>query len=815
MIYFVISSSLVGATTVAQEKGQEKYDDDLMLEEVIVTAQRRSENLQKVPIAISVFSADMIDNSGVKELRDLGEYIPNVYIDQGADISAQIRIRGVGAGENNIGFDSRVGVYLDGVYLGQGPAFNQDLVDLDHIEVLRGPQGTLFGKNTIAGAISMISVKPDSEFSVDVSVNAGNYDFLELKGVVNIPMGDIFSTRISVSDRSRDGWVKNVWDPSHVPAYVNLVIEDIGPVFGIPLCDFPGATTPAGCVLWAVGPDEEPNTKRKLNNVDTRSYRAQLRIQPDDKWDINIAVDGLKSDRRALYGKSLTDSFGSTIDRFAPNFSEISFSKDSAETRDVFGTSLNIDYVFGNGYSLRSITAYRDTEFNIVNDTDTSALDFFYIDYTDRYKQKTQEFQIISPDDTNFNYVTGLYYYNQDSTTMREGIVGNAGWLAGLLPGSGASNDGEVKTESWAVFMNGSYDFSAGWRLGFGFRYSNETKDVVYHLDGTRSSGFGIGTTPPAGYLDSDTYTNFSPLLTLSYALGDNTNVYAKYSTGFNSGGFNLDFVSQEDLDGGLSFDEETADSYELGWKGTYLEGRLSINTAAFITNYQDYQVFQFFDLGFNEETGTQLTELRITNASEVDTHGLEIEVVFNATAKLTFRGSLGLLDATFADFPDGTTIEIPNPDGGAPVKVPVNAKGNELPLAPSLTASFGLQHYTRFESMNLLVSLDVLHTGEYFTTIENEKVRNLTGTHPATFTLDLPSYNIPHTVDFGRVNAITTLNGRIGLIDGNGSWEVYLWGRNLTDEDEYLNYIPSFFGSLSATPMTPRTYGVQVTFHF
>jgi iron complex outermembrane receptor protein len=147
LIYFVISSSLVGATTVAQEK----RDDDLMIEEVMVTAQRRSENLREVPIAISVFSADMIDNSGVKELRDLSEYIPNVYIDQGADISAQIRIRGVGAGEDNIGFDSRVGVYLDGVYLGQSAALNQDLVDLDHIEVLRGPQGTLFGKNTIMG----------------------------------------------------------------------------------------------------------------------------------------------------------------------------------------------------------------------------------------------------------------------------------------------------------------------------------------------------------------------------------------------------------------------------------------------------------------------------------------------------------------------------------------------------------------------------------------------------------------------------------------------------------------------------------------
>jgi len=125
--------------------------EDFAIEEILVTAQKRSETLQEVPIAISVFSADMIDNSQVKELRDLSEYIPNVNISQGTDFGARIQIRGVGANSRNIGFDSRVGVYLDGVYLGQGPALNQDLVDLEQIEVLRGPQGTLFGKNTVAG----------------------------------------------------------------------------------------------------------------------------------------------------------------------------------------------------------------------------------------------------------------------------------------------------------------------------------------------------------------------------------------------------------------------------------------------------------------------------------------------------------------------------------------------------------------------------------------------------------------------------------------------------------------------------------------
>jgi len=790
--------------------------EDFAIEEILVTAQKRSETLQEVPIAISVFSADMIENSQVKELRDLSEYIPNVNISQGTDFGARIQIRGVGANSRNIGFDSRVGVYLDGVYLGQGPALNQDLVDLEQIEVLRGPQGTLFGKNTVAGAINMISVKPTPEFEAKATVNVGNMDYVELRGMINIPMGDKVSGRLYVSDRSRDGYIKNIWDPSHVPTTINAVVPGVGIVTGIPLCDYPGATTPPGCTAWAVGPDEAPNTKQKMNNVDTQSFRAQLRIQPNEKWDINIAADGLQSDRTPNLGEALTDTFGSTIDHFAPKIGEISFSEQGGETRDIWGANINIDYAFDNGYNLRSITAYRDTEINYVNDTDYSALDFLYIDYTDAYEQTTQELQFISPDDSNFKYVAGLYYFNQDSNTIRDAIGGNGGWLFNVLPGGGAFNDGDVETDSWAVFFNGSYDFNDSWRLGFGFRYSDETKDVDWDLDGTRSGAFGIGTTPPGGYIDSDTYTNFAPMLTLSYSLGDNTTLYGKYSTGFKSGGFNLDYVTQADLEAGITFDEETVDSFELGWKGIYMDGRLSLNAAAFIANYDDYQVNQFFDLGFDEATGTQLTSIRITNAAEVDTSGMEIELYFNATANLTLRGSLGLLDATFADFPGGTSMDIPNPDGGNPITVSVNAKGNDLPLAPSVNATLGAQWVSNFSSVDLLMSLDILYTSEYYTSIENETTRDLTGLHGATFLFDLPHFGIPNTIDYGQVDALTTVNGRIGLIDANdGSWEVFLWGRNLTDEGQYVDYLRDFFGSLAATAMTPRTYGVSATYHF
>ncbi len=819
VISAVVSSALLGSaffsTAAFAQEGE-----DLAIEEILVTAQKRSESLSEVPISISVFSADSIEQTGVQELRDLTEYIPNVTITQGTDFGAQINIRGVGANSRNIGFDSRVGVYLDGVYLGQGPALNQDLVDLDHIEVLRGPQGTLFGKNTVAGAISMISTKPGREFEGSVTANAFNFDGLELKGVFNIPLGDIVSARISYSDRRRDGFIKNVYESSHVPQTFFFPHPLLGIIptslpLAEPFCSgiLGAPVTPPG-LCAAVGPDTDPQTTKRSNDVDTESYRAQLRITPNEKLDINIAIDGLESDRVMVNGEPFTDTFGSTIDRFAPERNEVSFSEDSFETRDMFGANLNIDYAFENGYSFRSITAFRDSEIVHHNDTDASAIDFLYIDYTDKYEQTTQEIQLISPDDAKFKYVAGLYYYNQDSTTIRDAVTGNAGWLFGAFKGGGAFNHGTVETDSWALFVNGSYDFNEQLRLGFGFRYSDETKDVVYHLDGTRSGAFGIGTTPAGGLIDSDTYTNFAPLITLGYALGDNTNIYGKFSTGFKSGGFNLDYVTQADLDAGITFDEETVDSYELGLKSTFLDGRLQLNAAAFIADYEDYQVNQFFDLGFDEATGAQLTSIRITNAAAVDTKGLELEVTFNATANLTLNGSLGLLDATFADFPGGTSEEVPDASGN-PVKVSINAKGNDLPLAPSINATFGFQHHTHFSAADLLIRLDVNYTGDYFTTIENETTRNLTGFAPTTLLFDLPSFGVPHTINYGHVESFTTLNGRIGLIDNDGAWEVFLWGRNITDKFTYVDYFRDFFGSLSGVPLMPRTYGIEATYHF
>ncbi|RLA04813.1 MAG: TonB-dependent receptor [Gammaproteobacteria bacterium] len=792
LIAVAVSSVLYGPTILAEETEKSNV--------VIVTAQKRAEPLIEVPIAISVFDSEAIDQTGIQGLVELGDSIPNLHISQQDDFESRITIRGVGAESRNIGFDSRVGVYIDGVYLGQSPAVNQDLIDLEQIEVLRGPQGTIFGKNTVAGAISLISVKPHEDLEGSINVNLANFNGVEIKGDINVPLSDEFAVKAAFSSRTRDGYIDNVYNDDQVPTEV----YGLAP-FPLPVCD-------EGCPFPAMTPTDQPETNEKYNNQDTQSYRVQFRYQPTEQLDINLTFDGLQSEANPATSLAATDSFGTIANPFATGEHEVSFSATPKEERDIFGSNLNIDYAFENDFNLRSITAYRDTEASTFQDIDFSPIDYLTSHYVDNFEQVTQEFQLISPDDGDFKYVVGLYYYQQEGKTDRSVDMGNAGyWFldpdSDPVESSRAYNAGIVDTESVAIFFNGSYQISEKWDLGFGLRYSEETKDADWILDGPNLSNIPITDTPEGGFHDTHKDTNFAPTISLNYAVSDNGQIYAKYSTGFKSGGFNLDWVDETAYDQGIEFDKETVESYELGYKTKALDNRLSVSTALFISNYDDYQVNQFFDLGTGED-GQTLTSVRITNAAKVETSGLEIEARYLLTDDFTINGSLGLLDATFDDFPDGTT----DPETGDPI----NAAGNRLPFASEFNATLGLQYYKEVSSLDadLLIRLDVNHIGDYYTDIDNAELVDVDG-----FGLNCMFYpetcGQGATISSGHVDAYTLVNARIGLIDLQGGWEVYLWGRNLTDEDQSLYSGTQFLGTLIYSNQTPRTYGIEATYNF
>ena len=749
--------------------------DGFVIEEIVVTAQKRTERLRDVPVAISVFSASSIDQTGVRELKDVADYIPNLQISEGNDFRSTVTIRGVGAQSRNIGFDSRVGVYLDGVYIGMSPAINQELLNLERIEVLRGPQGTLFGKNTVAGAINLITRKPDDDLRGMASIDVGNLNYREIKGFVNLPVSDKVSTALSVAKTDRDGYVENII------------------------------------------------TGNDLNERDVLAYRAQLRIEASDRFEINASFDGLNSDSLILVGDPLTDMLALQPVQIAPEMGVVGFNFDPSDERDVYGGHLDLAYDLESGHTVKSITGYRTTDAVYTNATDYSPVDIVSIEYSDDYDVLSQEFQFISSADTAFNYTAGLYYYRQDATTNRDVVLGNdfVEYFVGPLYASGALsppfppapglpnelvsqllgfgpplskvyNQGDVLTTSYAAYFNGAYQITDRWKLGFGARWSTEDKEVNWLLDGRNSGIFAIGSTGadplnPSPLINDRTDDFFAPAVSVTYALSDESNVYVRYAAGYKSGGFNLDYINADELaaNQGLEFDKETVDSYEIGLKGSYFDGRLLMNLAAFIANYDDYQVNQFVDLGGGR------TSIRINNAAKVETMGFEAETTFRVTEDFTLQASLGLLEAEFESFPGGGSA-------GA------DASGNKLTNAPETSFALAGIWYRELPALQstLLLRGDVTHTGEYFTTADN-----------ATET----PYNsaFPGTIPYGQLEERTEFNARIGLMSDNETWEVYAWGHNLTDETDPQDELRDFFGTIAKLPGIPRTYGLELVWNF
>lgn len=736
----LLAGLLVGSVSICAQAQQaettttetETANKTAEYEVITVTSQRRAQKLSEVPIALTSFSADNIQQSGISELREIADFIPNMDFSRGTDFGSQVTIRGVGANSRNIGFDTRVGVYLDGVYLGQSPALNQALYDLARVEVLRGPQGTLFGKNTVAGAINLISARPDDTLAGYISGSFGNLSARELQGRINIPLSVDSALKLSASHNTRDGYIDNL------------------------------------------------ATGNKANERDTSAYRAQFSTVLNDNWQLYASLDGLNSERLSFLGKGLTDPFGLTAAQGPADNYEIATNSDTFEKRDLLGGSIEMVYEKAD-YEFKSITAWRDSEIFYRNDTDYSVIDFLTIEYGDQYQQFSQEFQLVSPATDTFNYVAGVYLYRQQAKAQRDAINGAMSVAVGNVPGTKVSSDGHVDTDSYALFGNTSYQLTERFNLATGLRYSRETKTVNWLLDGSASGIFRIGSTTPA-LNDKRTDNDLSYSVSLIATLNSNLNGYLKYATGFKSGGYNLDFVSDADLAASLEFDKEQVGSAELGLKGAFYNNRLIANFAMFHSSFDDYQVNQFVDLGNGS------TSISIRNAAEVTTKGMELELIYRPLAGLQLQVSAGVLNAKFEDFPNGLS------NG-------VNAAGNQLPDAPKRNAALSAQYVLAMPLLNadLLLRGDVTYKGDFYTTVANSRTHTL---------------STGGTVPFGYVESQTLANARIGL-QGYSGWEAYLWVRNLTDDDSAISSSRDFLGTIVQNYQEPRTFGIELIYSF
>lgn len=507
------------------------------LEEVVVTARKRAESLQDVPIAITTMNANQLERISAVSLKDLKHIVPSLHYQDRSALQTEITIRGVGGDARNIGLESGVGLYIDGVYAGRTSAYNIDLADIEQIEVLRGPQGTLFGKNTTGGALNITTRKPTEDFEANATFGYGNYDAIRFKGSVSGGLSSNLFGKVTLASWDRDGYLTNVFDGSDV------------------------------------------------QSEQRRSGRVQLRFLPSDNLEINLSAD-LTFDRQ----KTILNQLGSNAAFGAGFFNEdrflINTDQRNSTERDLFGASMSIDYTLDSGHKLTSITSYRDVEITVNSDIDQTPNDIFRSGpFTDFGEQFTQELRLTSPGNEFIDYIAGLFYYQQDADASRRIFAGGNPIFF---------TDGPVDTTAIAGFANLNFNLSEQLTLTAGVRVTDEEKKGNY----TQTSPVLFFNKSFPNLKISSTEVSWTA--SANYKWTDNISTYASASRGFKSGGFNVDpLATPAPLTADeLTFDPEFVTTYELGFKSELYNNKLRVSGAIFYTDYKDRQVPQFEAIG-------------------------------------------------------------------------------------------------------------------------------------------------------------------------------------------------------------------------
>ncbi len=798
------------APTFAQ---QTATDDDLStrtIENIIVTAQKREQSLQDVPIVVTAVSEQLLQDTGVKDIKDLTVLAPGLTVTStSSEASTTARIRGIGTVGDNPGLESSVGVVIDGVYRPRNGVGFGDLGEIERIEVLKGPQGTLFGKNTSAGVINIITKRPTHDFSSQVEVTAGNYGALEGSASINGGISDTVAARLYIGARERDGFLD---------------------------------------VNRGGGPRVEPDD----NDRKVWTARGQMLFEPTDALEVRLTADFSERDEsccaavqttRAPAGAALDALAGGRgVNPTAQAFDRVAYSNRSTKQEiEDLGGSAEVNYDFG-AATLTSISAYRTWESLNAQDIEFSAADVWHRDpdgnQLTEFKQINQEFRLAGETDM-VSWLFGAFYAQEDLLSRQQLQYGTqygtyilalagaaapalAPLVTGLYPeGLGSRDVHEQDSESWALFTNNSIRFTDALELTVGVRYTNESKDLDSRYNNTHN-GMGCATwrgATAAGLIPAAaaplmrlaclglTDPNFDPdsplaiaparvnpvesqsmdesewsgTLKLSYRFTDEVMTYASYARGYKAGGFNLDRVRSGTGAGDqidtipvldTSFDKELVDSYEIGIKTQWAGNSLLLNAAVF---YQDYTDFQL-----NTFDGVQFI---VTSLDQVTSEGVDLDIVwFTPLDQLSLQGGV-----TYADTQIKDPAALANPLWFSQARA-----DDRMSFAPKWSGSLS----ATFEQplggdLVWRTNVGAKYTSEYNTG------SNL---HP------------------GKMqDSLTLVNARMGLGADDESWMLELWAQNLTDEDYYQVVFdaPTQTGGLNAFLAPPRTYGLTARFKF
>jgi iron complex outermembrane receptor protein len=622
-------AAVLPAPVLAQESGVAS------LQEIVVTAQRREESLQDVPVAVSAFSEETMERIQATDGTGLQGIVPNLNIVQGRGSSnaTNIYIRGIGQPDALQTFDPAVGFYVDDVYFSRIRGTQLELYDIERIEVLRGPQGTLYGKNTIGGALRVITKRPGSEFEGLAQATVGDYDQVEGRLSLSGPLSDTLSGGVSVLRAKRGGYVTN------------------------------------------------PDTDEEYNDRDVFSGRVALAWNPSDNVTVDWTADYSKEDNAMVLGQplnTLTTLFGVPILVLPTEVPKFDFTAtptpglpNSTELTHE-GTSLDIGWDISESLTLRSITAYRKLEYTDYIDIDATVLETGDVLVDVDQDQTSQEFQVNWGSGA-WNVVGGLFYMKEDITSYQEAYADD------LLTGPGGFTflrtiDDALENTSWAAYANVSYALTERLNLGAGVRYTDETKD--YERSTSTFSNFpGLTQDPAFAFTAKETWTDTSPMVSMDFQANENVMLYGRVAQGFKSGGFNGRANNPGEQ---VPYDPEEVISYEIGLKSDWPENAVRANLTLF---YNDYTDFQARVSGTTTDPGTGLPspELTVLNAGSLDIYGAELELSYQPSTALLLDAQVGYLDAEYGEFDDD---RFTNFDGSRAFQEPA--------FSPELTARLG-----------------------------------------------------------------------------------------------------------------------------
>ncbi|MCX7552474.1 TonB-dependent receptor [Marinicella sp. S1101] len=651
--------TLSGPIVYAQDDDEE---ETLALDDVTVTARRVQESLQDVPVAVTSFSREELEDAQAENLDSLKGAVPNMNLVQGrgSASSANIYIRGIGQPDALQTFDPGVGVYVDGVYMSRIQGALMSLHDVERIEVLRGPQGTLYGKNTIGGAVNVITRRPDEVTSGEFRVLAGDYSATSASTYFKGALSARTNASFSALYRLDNGFVTDAQTGQH------------------------------------------------YNDRDNTSMRFLLNSQLTDKLSLDFSLDYTDQENALTLGRSEAPlialdfaDLSSPVLLNLPSSDEYDFTGRTSFTDDEnqelrhMGASFTLNYNLNDFWDLKSITAYRDLDSDSFIDIDATELELGDVFVGVDQQQVSQELQFLFNSDSGFNAVLGMFYMQEDVPSMQEAYADDFLLFGGVPLDFLRTIDDDLETTSYAFFAQGNWTLSDRWGLTAGIRYSKDEKDYKRTTSTFSTAGpFLEGT---FAFADSDSWDSVTPMVSIDYQINDSNMLYASASKGFKSGGFNGRANAESDVS---SFDPETVWTYELGGKSQFLDNRLRLNYAIFTSDYEDFQA----------RVAEDISSFPVINAAELDISGAELELTWLLSASTTVYSSIGYLDSDYKKF-----FDFRQPDLDRSDDVP--------PFSPDWTFRIGMNHAVYLDGgAAIRFGLNGNYTGDMYLSVDNQE---------------------------------------------------------------------------------------------